>query len=857
MRNFTFTKFLIILFVTTSLFAQNETYKDPTKPITERVEDLLGRMTLAEKIGQMTQAEHKALGTLNDIKDYRLGSLLSGGGSGPDFNTAVGWADMYDSYQSVAIQSRLGIPIIYGVDAVHGHNNVKGAVIFPHNIGLGATRNPDLIREVSRITAIEVAGTGIDWTFAPCIAVPRDIRWGRTYEGFGETPELQVMMSSPAVEGLQGDTLSDPESVLACAKHYIGDGGTTNGTDQGNTELDEETLRAIHLPGYIEAINSGVGTIMASYSSWNGEKLHGQKYLLTDVLKTELGFKGFVISDWAGIDQLPGDYVADVEQSINAGVDMVMVPNNYKDFITILTNLVNTNKVSQDRIDDAVRRILYQKFALGLFETPLTDRSLTSLIGSASHRTVGRQAVRESMVLLTKKDGVLPLNKSGQKILVAGSHADNMGFQCGGWSIYWQGGDGDITPGTTILEGIQELKTSSEIVYSIDATTGRDADVAVVAIGEEPYAEGGGDSRDLSLDESDIKLIKNLKADGLKVVVILVSGRPLIIDSILPFADAIFAAWLPGTEGAGIADILFGDYQPTGKSPNTWPKTMEQIPMNFGDADYDPLFAYGYGINSVDNWATGTAPLFYGGNISDDGKFLRISFSRKMKASGINSNEFNIRINGLSSAVQSIVNEPGDETILDFYLSQDLASSDIVTIEYSGTSLQAADGAGVEAFGPFNIYNSINKGSQFITIPTKIQAEDYADMSGIETEQTADVGAGDNVGWTDAGDWLSYNITVPKTGNYIMKFRIASESNEGDISILIDESEIATKTFPVTGGWQNWETVTEGVFLNEGNQVLKILITDGGFNLNWIEFVEIITTVSDNSTPNEFVLLQN
>ena len=342
-------------------------YKNPAFSPEERTEDLLKRMTTEEKIGQMTQPDRQFL-QAGDIRNYYLGSLLSGGGSAPPTNAPFAWADMYDSYQSEALQTRLGIPLIYGIDAVHGHNNVYTAVIFPHNIGLGCTRNHSLVEQAARITAAEVAGTGIDWTFAPCIAVPRDERWGRTYEGFGETPELAVQMSATMVTGFQGTNLADPGSILACAKHFVGDGGTTNGVDQGDTQIDEQTLREIHMAGYVSAIQAGAGSIMVSFNSWNGVKMHGNSYLLTDVLKGELGFNGFLISDWAAIDQLPGDYKSDIETSINAGLDMIMVPEKYQDFYTYLRELVGEGKIPMSRIDDAVRRILQVKFKLGLFD---------------------------------------------------------------------------------------------------------------------------------------------------------------------------------------------------------------------------------------------------------------------------------------------------------------------------------------------------------------------------------------------------------------------------------------------------------------------------------------------------------
>ena len=556
------------------------------------VEALLRDMTLDEKVGQMTQAERSALRSESDIKDYFLGSVLSGGGSAPPDKTAPGWAEMYDRYQSIARQTRLRIPLLYGVDAVHGHNNVVGAVIFPHDIGLGCTRNAALVERVAKATAEEVAATGIDWTFSPCIAVARDERWGRTYESFGETPELVSEMGAAAVRGYQSG------GILACPKHYLADGGTTGGRDQGDAQLDETTLRAIHLPGYRAAIAAGAGSVMASFSSWNGQKMHGNRYLLTDVLKGELGFSGFVVSDWAGIDQLPGDYASDVEVSINAGIDMVMVPERYPEFVATLKSLVQSGRVPQSRIDDAVRRILRRKGALGLWEAPNADRSLLPQVGSDAHRQVARDAVRQSLVLLKNDGRVLPLSKMTRRIHVAGRNADDLGNQCGGWTISWQGSSGAITSGgMTILQAIRAgVLAGASVTYALDGSGAAGADVGVVVIGETPYAEGLGDRSDLSLSAADVAAVQAVKRAGVPVVVVLVSGRPMILDAILGDADAIVAAWLPGTEGAGVADVLFGDYSPTGKLSHSWPRAMSQLPINWGDASYDPLFPYGYGL---------------------------------------------------------------------------------------------------------------------------------------------------------------------------------------------------------------------------------------------------------------------
>ena len=596
MKQILFNAVILILFSIVGC-KNNEPVSPVQKSVDERVEELVSQMTLEEKVGQMAQAERGALKNISDIKTYFLGSLLSGGGSAPANNIPSAWADMYDGYQSIALQTRLKIPLIYGIDAVHGHNNVNGAVIFPHNIGLGCTRNPDLVQKAMNIVAQEVSGTGIDWTFAPCIAVPRDERWGRTYEGFGETPELQSMMAPAAVEGFQGKLTGKGDEILACAKHFAGDGGTTGGDDQGNTQLSEAELRAIHLPGYIEAINHGVGSVMVSYSSWNTIRLHGHKYLITDVLKTELGFKGFVVSDWAAIDQLTPDYPTNIQIAINAGIDMVMVPINYEYFINELKKLVNAGKVPMTRIDDAVRRILCIKLQMGLFEKPYTDRSYTSSIGSNEHRAVARECVRQSLVLLKNADSTLPLKKSLPRIHVAGKNADNIGNQCGGWTISWQGSSGNITSGTTILQAIkQTVSPSTAVTYSLDGTGAAGATVGIVVVGETPYAEGVGDNNVLTLSSEDQNAISTMNAAGIPVVVILISGRPLIINSSLVLANAFVAAWLPGTEGNGVTDVLFGDYNFSGKLSHSWPRNIQQVPINVGDTNYDPLFVYGFGL---------------------------------------------------------------------------------------------------------------------------------------------------------------------------------------------------------------------------------------------------------------------
>ena len=587
----------------------------PLKSYDAQARELLNQMTLEEKVGQMTQAEQDALKEPSDVQTYSLGSLLSGGSSDPKAgNSLNAWTDLYDRVQTLSLKTRLGIPILYGIDAVHGHSNVLGATVFPHNVGLGCTRNASLVERSARVTAEEVRATGINWTFAPCVTVPRDERWGRTYEGFGESPELARDLGEAAVRGFQGDDLGDPLSVLACAKHYAGDGGTFMGTggfehpvtkkhylDQGDTRVDEAELRRVHMQGYVSTVRAGVGTIMPSYSSWNGTKLSAHKYLMTDVLKGELGFDGFLISDYNAIDQITKDYKQAIETSINAGMDMVMVPTKYREFHTLLVQLVREGRVPQSRVDDAVMRILRVKVAMGLTErgrSVLADRRLHRTFGSAEHRAVARECVRQSLVLLKNDRRTLPLRRNAARIHVAGKCADDIGNQCGGWTIDWQGKSGAVTTGgTTILQAVKDtVSRRTRVTHSKDGSGARGADVGLVVVGETPYAEGVGDREDLPLDAEDAAAIDNMKRAGIPVVVVLISGRPLILGDALAKADAFVAAWLPGTEGQGVADVLFGDYRPTGKLSFSWPRTAAQIPVNVGDRRYDPLFPYGYGL---------------------------------------------------------------------------------------------------------------------------------------------------------------------------------------------------------------------------------------------------------------------
>ncbi|CAF2118483.1 unnamed protein product [Brassica rapa subsp. narinosa] len=594
-------------------------YKDPKQKVSDRVVDLLGRMTLEEKIGQMVQID-RSVATVNIMRDYFIGSVLSGGGSAPlPEATAQNWVDMINEYQKGALVSRLGIPMIYGIDAVHGHNNVFNATIFPHNVGLGATRDPDLVKRIGAATAVEVRATGIPYTFAPCIAVCRDPRWGRCYESYGEDHKVVENMTD-IILGLQGEPPSNykhgvpfvggKDKVAACAKHYVGDGGTTRGINENNTVTDLHSLLSIHMPAYADAIYKGVSTVMVSYSSWNGEKMHANTKLITGYLKGTLKFKGFVISDWQGVDKISSpphsNYTASVRAAIEAGIDMVMVPFNFTEFVNDLTSLVKNKVIPVTRIDDAVRRILRVKFTMGLFENPLADYSFSNELGSQAHRDLAREAVRKSLVLLkngNKTNPMLPLPRKVSKILVTGTHADNLGYQCGGWTITWQGFNGNKdTRGTTILGAVKSaVDKTTEVIFNenpdAEFLKSNNFSYAIIAVGEPPYAETAGDNDKLTMMDPGPAIVTST-CQTVKCVVVVVSGRPLVMEPYVDSIEALVAAWLPGTEGQGVADALFGDHGFSGKLPVTWFRNTEQLPMNFGDSHYDPLFAFGTGLET-------------------------------------------------------------------------------------------------------------------------------------------------------------------------------------------------------------------------------------------------------------------
>lgn len=577
-----------IILLPSNIFSErcNQTdapYFDQTLPVSERVNDLMSKMTEWEKIGQMALIDKNSIHDLNEITKYNLGALLSGGGAGPKVETPSGWLSMITGFQNAAKNTCLKIPILYGIDATHGHANVLGATVFPHSIGLGATRDANLVKRVAKATANEMAGAGIYWSYSPNLDVPRDIRWGKTYETFGSDAANVATLGVAYLQGTQ-DSSHEYVNVLATAKHFIGGGAMQYGTarnenfkiEEGNIILSDKALRQTHLLPFQKAVAAGVQTVMVSTATWNGVNNTGNHYLLTDVLKKELGFSGFVVSDWYGVYQVSDTRYDSLVHSINAGVDMVMTPFEYKDFMTNMQKALASGDISKERLDDAVRRILTVKFKTGLFDRPEALQSGLSIIGSAEHRTLAREAVRKSQVLLKNENAVLPLSKSFSNIIIAGSAADNLGRQAGGWTTEWQGIDGNYgLTGTTILQAIKSTVSKNTIIkYNKQGDfSGEDAfaDVGIAVVGEKPYAEGWGDHANPSLSPEDLATIQKVKAKSKKLIVVIVAGRPLDIKKYIYAWDGVMTAWLPGSEGAGVTDVLFGDYPFVGRLPVAWP----------------------------------------------------------------------------------------------------------------------------------------------------------------------------------------------------------------------------------------------------------------------------------------------
>ena len=577
--------------------AINENMND-NSTIEQKVDSLLSLMTLEEKIGQMTQVRHFEDISENDINKKFIGSIIHTQGALPG-NTAEEWQSKFIRLQKNALSTRLKIPLLIGVDAVHGQNTFEGATIFPHNIGLGATGNATLVEKAASITAIEAQATGFNWVFSPCVAIPYNEKWGRVYEAFSESTELTTELTRASIKGHQG-VLSEPTTVLATAKHFIGDGATDYGVEGGHTSMSMKQVNELLLPPYKAAVEEGVGAVMTSFNRLDGKSMHAHKSLITDTLKGYLKFNGIVLTDWKGYSRFGETDI------IEAGIDMVMaVDGDLDDFQIGLKAAVEKGTISLERINDAVRRILRQKFRLGLFENPYPDPKLIKMIGIKEHRDVARQAVRESMVLLKNENTTLPLKKESN-ILVVGEFANNSGMQSGGWTINWQGSEHTYKGSTTILEGFEKLSKGQVIYDSEGIGNYEDIDVVIIVVGETPYAEffgdigGEMDAYELTLKEKHQQYVEAYSKKGIPVVVILISGRALVTAKQIDQSSAFVAAWLPGSEGQGIAEVLYGDFDFKGKLPHSWPKSEEDFKGKYGPNYWDnsqkPQFPLGYGL---------------------------------------------------------------------------------------------------------------------------------------------------------------------------------------------------------------------------------------------------------------------
>ncbi|WP_301720482.1 glycoside hydrolase family 3 protein [Pseudidiomarina terrestris] len=674
--------------------------------IEQRITELLAEMTLEQKVAQMIQPEIRDI-SVEDMRRYGFGSYLNGGGAFPNndkYATPQDWIALAESmYQASVDDSQDGstIPTMWGTDAVHGHNNVIGATIFPHNIGLGAANNPELIEQIAAVTAREVMVTGIDWVFAPTVAAAQNLRWGRTYESYSENPAIVRDYAAAIVRGLQGtpgENFLSEQHVISTVKHFVGDGGTTDGIDQGNTEVDEETLSRVHAQGYVGGLEAGAQTVMASFNSWNGEKIHGSEYLLTDVLKQKMGFDGFVVGDWNGHGQIPGCSNHDCPQAANAGLDVYMVPTGaWKPLYENLVQQVRDGIIPQTRVDDAVRRILRVKMRAGLFNKPSpAQRPLagkTELIGSDAHRAIARDAVRQSLVLLKNNGQLLPLNPS-QHILVAGSGADNIGQQSGGWTISWQGTgntNADFPGGTSIYAGIAEQveQAGGKAVLAPTGTYQDQPDVAVVVFGEEPYAEGNGDIANLDYQRgnaTDLALLQQLQADGIPVVALFISGRPMWVNPELNAADAFMAIWLPGSEGAGVADVILRNaageiqYPVQGKLPFSWPAHPAQADRRSVSTDNPPLLPQGFGLAyGEENVLTDQLPVQTG---NSDGTVSLAIFDRAPQSPWL----IELRSGGERDIVESSIQQLGTIRTQTF---DDQVQEDARTMQFSGEGVAA------------------------------------------------------------------------------------------------------------------------------------------------------------------------
>jgi len=818
----------LLSMITFTLMLSNLAFSQNAKTVDKQVSELMKTMTLEDKIGQMLLVDFGTLrNSIGDIVTYKIGNVLYGPDSDPELNTAGSWAFLNDSIQNIALTSNLRIPLFIGTDAIHGHSNVSNATIFPQNIGMGCTRNSRLVSEEGKITASEVSATGVRLVFSPSYVTPRDERWGGTYEGYSEDPKLVTQMGSAYITGFNSLILPDGGKALACPKYSGGvkfnaDGleGKNNAIfDSKTSPIDDSTL-----------INSGAIMISSMLLS-NNQKTDNQLKLI-EILKKTYGFKGFVVSDWETVTNMQGDYYSVIKNSINAGIDMFTETSSYKQFVETMKQCVTNGDISKERIDDAVKRILTQKFKVGLFTHPLAYRELLEKIGDKGNKNIARQCVRESAVILLNRNSVLPLSKKATRIHVAGSGANNLAMQCGGWTIGWQGlGEKEI-PGETFLEALKQAGTNSKITYSKNGQGATGSEVGIVVVGEEPYADWYGNKKELYLSQEDINAVMNIKNSNVPVVCIVLSGRPLILDPILNYCDAIVAGWLPGPEIEGLTDVLFGDAKPKGQLSQSWPMSMNQVVESVGDATYNPLFAFGTGITILEN-SKNNSPRLLSANVIKRGGAVELAFSKPIKEFSAIDNFSITTSTGTQKPLSGELKSDNPNSII-LSLKDSIKVNQKVQINFDSGKVISKDGGEVLPFKHFNVFNPLTTLKRIFKIPAMIQAEKYSDQRDIDLQDCWDDKGGQAI-ILEKGEWCEYLLQSNFPGFYSVIFRVQS-SKKTELSLSVDGREVGKVRVPITkpGAWDS--VVIKKVYITSGKQTFTVSATTETIGLNWISF---------------------
>jgi len=822
MKKQVFSIITFALMLSTSVFGQSG------KMVEKQVSEFMKLMTLDDKIGQMLISDFGSVrNNLGDIENYKIGNIIYGADSDPELNTAGYWAWLNDSIQKIAINANLHIPLFIATDAIHGHNNVSNATIFPHNIGMGCTRNPRLVSEEGKIIASEVAATGVRLVFSPSFVTPRDERWGGTYEGYGEDPALVTLLGNAYVTGFNSFSLPDGGKSLACPQY--------SGVVKFQVENSEAKNNAVY-DSKLFPINDSIllngGAIMVSSMLLANNQTTDNQMKLIETLKKKYGFQGFVVSDWETISNMQGDYYSVIKNSINAGVDMFMEISSPKLFVETMKQCVASGDISKERIDDAVRRILTQKFKVGLFNHPLAYKELLEKFGDKGNKNIVRQCVRESAVILFNKNNVLPLSKKATRIHVAGAAANNLAMQCGGWTIGWQGlGEKEI-PGKTFLESLKQAGGNSKITYSKNGQGAIGSEVGIVVIGEEPYAEWYGNKKELFLSQEDINAVMNIKNANVPVVCVILSGRPLILDPILNYCDAIIAGWLPGPEIDGLTDVLYGDVKPKGQLSQSWPISMNQISENVGDSSYNPLFPYGSGITSLDA-SKNNSPRLLSANVIKRGGAVELVFSKPIAEFSAIDNFSITTTAGTQRPISGELKAENPSSII-LFLKDSIKVNQKVQINSETGTVKSKDGGEMLPFKHFNVFNPLTTLKKIYKIPAMIQAEKYSDQRDIDIQDCWDDKGGQAV-VLEKGEWCEYLLQSNFPGFYSVIFRVQS-SKKTELSLSVDGREIGTVkvTSSKPGTWTS--VVMKKVYITNGKQTFTVSAKNETVSLNWISF---------------------